>query len=73
METPCVTILNKQKRSFLFSLFCKTENGRVEQILTGVGEVDTTNGRGAEVGKGFRRVNMVQIHMKMECKWKNTC
>jgi hypothetical protein len=33
-----------------------------------------TNGRGEDIRKGYRRVNMVQILCTYVCKWKNdTC
>jgi hypothetical protein len=33
--------------------------------------IDGTNGKGEEVGKGHRRVNMVQILCEHIRKWKN--
>jgi hypothetical protein len=52
------------------------ENRRAEQILPGEGEVvpvwgGGTSGRREEVGKGYRRVNMVQILCIHVCKWEN--
>jgi hypothetical protein len=43
----------------------------MEQVLPlGVG----TSGRGKELGKGYGRVNIVQILFTYVCKWKNeTC
>jgi hypothetical protein len=47
-ETPCIAILNKPKCHF-FSSFTKSENRRVEQVLSGgVG----TSGRGRRWEKG---------------------
>jgi hypothetical protein len=60
-ETPCCHF-------FFFLSFENSENGRVEWVLPR--EVDT-NGRGKEVGKGCRRVSMVQILCTHVCKWKN--
>jgi hypothetical protein len=46
----------------------------VEQVLTRVGEGVGTRGRGEVVGKGVRRMNMVQIRYIRVCKCKNdTC
>jgi hypothetical protein len=48
----------------------KMENRRAEQVLSG--EFVPVGGGG--VGKGCRRVNMVQILCTHVCKWKNeTC
>jgi hypothetical protein len=45
-------------------------NAHQEQVLSGVG----TNAREKDAGKGYRRVNMVQILYTHACKWKNeTC
>jgi hypothetical protein len=44
------------------------ENRRVEQALLGWGEEVEISGRGEEVGKGCKRVNMVQILCTHECK-----
>jgi hypothetical protein len=47
--------------SFLFS-FSKSENRKAEQALwVGAGREFDTSEKGEEVGKGFQRVNMVQI------------
>jgi hypothetical protein len=44
----------------------------VEEVLPG--EEVGTSGRGEEVGKGHRRVNIVQILCTYVCKWENeTC
>jgi hypothetical protein len=67
-ETPCVAILNKCH----FSSVTKSKNRRVDQgpIWVRVG----TSGRGEEVGKVCRKVNIVQILCTHVCKWKNdTC
>jgi hypothetical protein len=54
-----------------FFIFTKLENRRVKQVLPG--EV-VTHERGEDIGKGCRRVNIVQILCTHECKWKNdTC
>jgi hypothetical protein len=45
-------ILNKQK-----CLFSKTEDRRVKRSCLGVG----TSGRGQDIRKGCRRMNMVEI------------
>jgi hypothetical protein len=66
-EIPCVTILNKQNCHFFFLSFAKLENRRVEQALPG--EVDTS-GRVEEVGKGCKKMNILQILCTQECKWK---
>jgi hypothetical protein len=68
-ETPCASILNKQK--YIYFSFTESENRRVEQVLpVGVG----TSGRWEDVGKGCGRVNTVQILCTHVCKWKNdTC
>jgi hypothetical protein len=53
---------NKQKCNFFSFSFTKSENRRAEQVLPGV---LSTSGHGEEVGKGGRRVNMVQILCNM--------
>jgi hypothetical protein len=56
-----------------FSL-TKLENRRAEQVLSVGGGYFGTSGMGENVGKGFRRVNMLQILCIHVCKWKNeTC
>jgi hypothetical protein len=68
-KTPRVPILNKQKHPFFFFFFfTKSGNRRVVQVLP---EGVDTSRRGEEVGKGCRRVNMVQILCTYVCKWKN--
>jgi hypothetical protein len=64
----CVAISSKQKCHFIFS-FIKSENRREEEqgLPRGVG----TSGRGKEVGKGYGRVNIVQILCIHVYKWKN--
>jgi hypothetical protein len=58
------TYLKQTKCHFLI----KSENRRAEQILSvGVG----TCGMGEDMGKGYKRVNMVQILCPCVCKWKN--
>jgi hypothetical protein len=72
-ETPCVAILNKYKcHFFLFFLYIIGE----QEGGTGLalGAWFGTSQRGEEVGKGCRRVNMVQILCTHVCKWKfNIC
>jgi hypothetical protein len=57
-ETPCIAL--KQARisffHFLFFSYTKLGNKKAEQILPGGAG---TSGRGKEMGKGHRRVNMV--------------
>jgi hypothetical protein len=48
-------MLNKQKMSFFFFSFTKSENRREEQVLPG--RFDTSR-RGEEVRKGCKRVNV---------------
>jgi hypothetical protein len=61
--------LKQTKMSFVF--FTKPENRRADGVLYGA--VDTSV-RDEEVGKGCRRVNIVQILGTHVCKWKNeTC
>jgi hypothetical protein len=50
----CIAMLNKQKCLFFFT---RTENGRAEQVLLGVG----TSGMGENVGRGYRKIKMVKI------------
>jgi hypothetical protein len=57
----------KQTKMSFFP-FTKSESRWAEQILPG--EVDTT-GRGEDVGKGHRKVNIVQTWCTHVCKWKN--
>jgi hypothetical protein len=62
--------LKQTKMSFFFS-FTKLENRRAEQVLSR--EVGTS-GRGLEVGKGWGRMNIVQVLCTHVCEWKNdTC
>jgi hypothetical protein len=78
--TPCLAtvISNKQKCHiflFIFFLFSstKSENRSVEQVLPGVRELIPV-GMGKVMGKGGRRVNMVQKMCKHVSKCKNdTC
>jgi hypothetical protein len=62
----------KQQNCHLFFLsFAKSEHRREEKILP---EGADTSGRGEEVRKGCKRVNMVQIVCTHECKQKkDTC
>jgi hypothetical protein len=63
----------KQKKNCHFSPFTKSDNRRTEQVLPGEEGVGIS-GRGEEVEKGCRRVNMVQILCAPVCKWKKeTC
>jgi hypothetical protein len=51
--------------------FTKLENRKAEQVLSGG---VFTNGRGEDVGKKCRRMNMVKILYTYVYKWKNeTC
>jgi hypothetical protein len=54
-----------------FFSFTKSQNRQVEQGLSGV---TGTSGKGKDVGKWCRRVNMLQILCAHACEWKNcTC
>jgi hypothetical protein len=65
--------LKQAKMSFLFPFFCKIREQEGETGPAGWRGV-ATSGRGEEVGKGCKRVNMVQILCAHECKWENeTC
>jgi hypothetical protein len=58
------------KQKNVFFSFAKSQNERTEQVLSR-GLVPVV---GEDVGKGFRRVNIVQILCTHVCKWKNeTC
>jgi hypothetical protein len=61
-EIPCVAILNKQKCDYFFLSFAKSESRREEEVLS--------RGRGEEVEKWYRRVNMVPILYTHEGKRK---
>jgi hypothetical protein len=63
---PCVAILNKQKYHFFFLSFAKSENRRAEQILPWEVGGDPS-GKGKEVGKGCKRMQILCTH---ECKGK---
>jgi hypothetical protein len=65
--TPCVTISNRQKRHFFFSLFCKI---REEEDARGFAWGISYQWEGEGSGQRCRRVNMVQILCTCECKWK---
>jgi hypothetical protein len=69
-ETPYVTTLNKKECHTFFSL-AKSGNKRAESVLPGRAD---TNGRGKEVGKGCRKVNVVQyrVHVNVNGK-RDTC
>jgi hypothetical protein len=68
-ENSCVTILNKQKLSFFFLFKIRDQKGSIGPVW-GVG----INGKGDDMGKGCRRVNMVKILCIHMCKWENeTC
>jgi hypothetical protein len=57
--------------SFFFLSFAKLKNKRVEEVLP---EGVDTSGRGEEVGKGYKKVNTMQILCAHVCKLKNdTC
>jgi hypothetical protein len=43
------------------------ENRKAKQVLSGVG----TTGRGEDIRKECRRVNVVEIVYTHVCKWKN--
>jgi hypothetical protein len=62
MEAPCVAISNKQKYHF----FLLKNGGQNKSSLGGWYQRS-----GEDVGKGCRRVNMVQILHTYICKWKN--
>jgi hypothetical protein len=54
-----------------FYSFTKSKN-RWAELLLPVGEGGFgTSGSGEEVGKGCKRVNMMQILCTHVCKWKN--
>jgi hypothetical protein len=62
-------MLNKQKLHFI--TFTKSENKRVEVVLPGKRVVISG---GKEMGKGYGKVNIVQILCTHVCKWKiDTC
>jgi hypothetical protein len=63
--------LKQAKLSFFFLSLAKSKNRREEQILPG--GIDTSR-RGKDMGKGCKRVNMVQILCTHEWEWrKDTC
>jgi hypothetical protein len=67
-ENSLYSYIKQTKRSFYFS-FAEQE-GRTGPVWWGA----DTSGRGEDVGKGCRRVNMVQILCTHVFKWKNaTC
>jgi hypothetical protein len=51
-ETPCIAISNKHE-----CLFSKAQDRNVNQVLSGVG----ISGRGEDIRKGWRRVNVAEI------------
>jgi hypothetical protein len=56
------------KQTKMLNFFYKSGEQEVrEGSVWGVG----TNGSGEDVGRGCRRVNMVQIFCTHVCKWKN--
>jgi hypothetical protein len=62
--------LKQTKMSFLFT---KQKTGEQNRSCLGKRE-SVTSGNREDVGKGCRRVNMVQILCTHVCKWKNeTC
>jgi hypothetical protein len=63
-EIPCTATLNKQKYHVLKNKV-REQEGRIGP-LWGIG----TPGSGEDVGKGYRRENMVQILDIHVCKWK---
>jgi hypothetical protein len=63
-ETPCLAILNKN----CIFYFTKLENRKPEQVLGGE---DWYQWWWEEMGKGFGRVNVLQILCPHVCKWKN--
>jgi hypothetical protein len=67
-EIPCIVILNKQECHFFFFLKIRGQEGGTGFVRGG--GVDTS-GRGEGVGKGCRKVNMVQILCVYVNKWKN--
>jgi hypothetical protein len=71
-QTPCIAILSQKKKKVSFLLFSitKSENKKQNSSCEGEGY----HWEGEEVGKGGRKVNMVQILCTHVCKWKNeTC
>jgi hypothetical protein len=66
-ETPCVAILNKQKCLFFLFLQNQRTGGHNRSCVGVVGII----GREEDVGKGSRRVNIVQILCTHICKCKN--
>jgi hypothetical protein len=72
-KLPVYPILNKQKCHFFSVFFCKIGEQEVRTGPALWGRVATSERR-EEVGKGCRRVSMVQILSTHVCKWKNeTC
>jgi hypothetical protein len=73
--TSLFNYLKQAKMSFLFSIFSKSDNRKEKQVLlgSGWGEVEKSRSR-EDVGKGCKRVNMVQncVHMKINGK-KDMC
>jgi hypothetical protein len=62
--------LKQIKMSFVFSFTKSEQEDRTGPAWEAVGN----SGRQEEVGKGCRKVNMVQILCIHGCKWKNeTC
>jgi hypothetical protein len=73
MEVPqgnsLCSYLKEVKMSFLFPFFCKIREQEGGTGLVSGGVVDT-RGKGEKVGKGCKRVNLLQILCTHECKWK---
>jgi hypothetical protein len=56
----------------LFFPFSKSENKRVEQVLSGGSGLVPVGGE--DVEEGCKRLNIVQVLCTHVCKWKNyTC
>jgi hypothetical protein len=60
----CIAILNKQKCHFFFY------KNRDQEGRTGPAWGGGTSGKGEDVGRGCRRVNMVQIFVHVYVTWK---
>jgi hypothetical protein len=64
--------LSSTSKNVNFFSFTKFENRKEEQVLWGGEEV--TRGRGLDLGKECRKVNMVRILCTHVWKWENeTC
>jgi hypothetical protein len=67
-ETPCVAVSNKQKYHFPFFFFLQNQGiGGQNRSCLGMG----TSGSKEEMGKVFKRVNVMQILYTRVFKWKH--